>query len=111
MKKKDKHLEQVLQEKVVTYKKVFGENALYEVIKEKESFYQFMGKDDYMEIAYYEDKQVKHIKIAGELRDYADYILAKINSKQEVVVIKRIGGIYYNKEKIEVDEFLWLKKK
>lgn len=102
----DKHLEQVLQEKVARYTKVFGENALYEVIKEKESFYQFMGKDDYIEIAYYEDKQVKHIKLVGELRDYADYILAKINSKHEVVVIKRIGGIYYPMEKIEVGEFL-----
>lgn len=102
----DKHLEQVLQEKVATYTKVFGENALYEVIKEKESFYQFMGKDDYIEIAYYEDKQVKHIKLVGELGDYADYVIAKINSKHEVVVIKRIGGIYYPLEKIEVGEFL-----
>lgn len=102
----DKRLEQVLQEKAARYTEVFGENALYEVIKEKESFYQFMGKDDYIEIAYYEDKQVKHIKLVGELRDYADYILAKINSKHEVVVIKRIGGIYYPMEKIEVGEFL-----
>jgi hypothetical protein len=102
----DKHLEQVLQEKVATYTRVFGENALYEVIKEKESFYKFMGKDDYIEIAYYEDKQVKHIKLVGELGDYADYVIAKINSKHEVVVIKRIGGIYYPLEKIEVGEFL-----
>lgn len=102
----DKNLEKVLREKVARYTKLFGENALYEVVKEKESFYQFMGKDDYIEIAYYEDKQVKHIRLVGELGDYADYILAKINSKHEVVVIKRIGGIYYPLEKIEVGEFL-----
>lgn len=102
----DKIFEEVLQEKIVTYTKLFGENALYEVIKEKESFYQFMGKDDYIEIAYYEDKQVKHIKLVGELKDYADYVLAKINSKHDMVVIKRIGGIYYPMEKIEAGEFL-----
>lgn len=106
MNNKDKHLEKVLQEKVATYTKLFGENALHEVIKEKENFYQFMGKNDYIEIAYYEDKQIKHIKLVGELGDYADYILAKINSKHEMVVIKRIGGIYYPMEKIEVGEFL-----
>ena len=65
-----------------------------------------MGKDDYIEIAYYEGKQVKHIRVVGELGDYADYILAKINSKHEMIVIKRIGGIYYPMEKIEVSEFL-----
>lgn len=102
----NKHLEQALQEKVSAYTKLFGENALYEVLKEKESFYQFMGKDDYIEISYYEDKQVKHIKLIGELGDYADYVLAKINSKHEMVVIKRIGGIYYPMKKIEVGEFL-----
>lgn len=107
----DKNLEQVLQEKVATYTKLFKEKALYEVVKEKESFYQFMGKDDYIEIAYYKDKQVKHIKLIGELKDYADYIIAKINSKHMVVVIKKIDGIYYPMEKIEVGEFLWLKKK
>lgn len=107
----DKNLEKVLQEKVAKYTKLFGEKALYEVIKEKESFYQFMGKDDYIEIAYYEDEKVKHIKLIGELVDYADYIIAKINSKHEMIVIKRIGGIYYPMEKIEVGEFLWLKKK
>ena len=102
----DKNLERVIQEKVVKYTELFGEKALYEVIKEKENFYQFMGKDDYIEIAYYENKQVKHIKLVGELRDYSDYVLAKINSKHEMVVTKRIGGIYYPMEKIEVGEFL-----
>lgn len=105
MKNMDKHLEEVLQEKVITYKKLFGDNALYEALKEKEG-YDYMNSSDYIEVAYHQDEKVKHIKIVGDLMGFSDYLLAKINAKYKMVVIKRINGKYYPMEPFEKGEYL-----
>lgn len=101
MEKLNEKMEKVLEEKVITYNKLYGEKALYEVIKEKEDFYKFMGYDDYIEIAYKKDNEVKNIKIVGYLLEYGDYLISKINDKYDIVIIKRIKGVYYPMEKIE----------
>ena len=96
----------VLDEKAVTYKRLFGDKALEEVIKEKENFYTFMGKNDYIEISYQENKEVKHIKLVGDLLEFSEYIISKINAKYPIVLIKRINDIYTPMEKFEVGDYL-----
>lgn len=98
--------EKMLKEKIKIYTERFGDKAFENALLEKENDYLYFGKSDYIEIVYQVEGEAKHLRIVGDFKPYIDYVLAKINSKYEMMVLKRINGTYYPLETFEIGDFL-----
>ena len=99
----DDMTEKILLAKIESYKKKFGDGALREAIKEQDDKYSHFGVDDYMEVVYNKGDTKQHLLFVGDILELSDYFLAKINSKYDMVVVKKINGkyeplLYYEKE-------------
>lgn len=104
VKKTDKDI--TLEQKVEAYISKFGDDTIKQLILEKDSG-DYFGSKDYVEILYYNKKgEPKRLKILGELMEYVDYTISKINERYEVYLIRVFDGKYYPLEKFEKGEYL-----
>lgn len=101
--KKLKH--QNITEKSNQYKEAFGKNAVYEAVKDQDNE-KYFGKEDILELMFYEDGVAKHIKVVGDIKKYADYIIAKVNQDSEVLFTTTIDKKRKPYVKVDKGEFL-----
>lgn len=106
MKNISNHKKDVLEEIVETYKRKFKEQALYNAVKDQKEKYSHFGKDDYIDITYYENEEIRHLLLVGDILQYGDYIVAKINQKSKISLIKKVFGNYEPLTFYEVGEYL-----
>lgn len=96
----------ILDYKVEKYTKEFGENALIEAIKDQDNKYTHFGRNDYIDLVYYKDDIPHYMFFCGDVLEFADYIIAKINSKYEIFLIRRINGIFEPLKMYGIEEYI-----
>lgn len=105
IKRKDS-FKNIIDYKVKAYQDMYGEKTIEELVKEIENSTYF-DSHDYVEISYINKKnEVRRIKILGELYEYGEYMISKINESFDITLIRVVNGVYHPLESHEKGMYL-----
>lgn len=96
----------VIDAKTKKYIQEYGDDALKIAVTHTMKANSFHGKNDFIEIMYYEKGEVRHILIVGDVLQHGDYIINQINKSSDIYIIKRLNDKYYPLEVIKEGDFI-----